>query len=126
MENNVSGISQLSASVSALNSSWISDISEVNIKINEMPSSTTPGWPDAIGCTVHGWGWATFYLTHAPLTSNNLFYYRLLAGSTTYSFKFNTDGTYNSKDSISTSDCDGQSMTQLGAVGQAFNFVVSL
>ena len=46
------------------------------------------GWPDAIACTVNGWGLAIFYLIHAPHTNNYLYYYRMPGGST-YDVRFN-------------------------------------
>ena len=90
-----------------------------------MSSSMISGWPDAIMCTVNGWGKSIFYLVYAPLTSNFLFYYRLPAGTTTYAMKFNSDGTYYGDDNVPTHDCT-KTITQLIDANQAFNFLVSV
>ena len=121
-----SDLSQLQLLVSNVNSSLNGDVLDINTRIDDMPSSMVENWPDAIGCTVHGWGWAIFYLVHAPNTANNYFYYRMPAGSTTYSYRFNTDGSYAGDDNVATSDCESKSITELKDAGQTFTFLVSV
>ena len=121
----LSEITTLYQSYTATNNSWKSDLLHVNTGISGMSSSMVLNWPDAIACTVNGWGLAIFYLIHAPHTGNYLFYYRMPAETVACDFRFNTDGTYNTR-TVAQSDCDGKSISQLMSAGQAFNFTVSV
>gem|GEM_PF-6551390 len=85
-------------------------------------STMVDGWPDAIHCnmTSPNWGEVTFYLQYAPYIDGD-FWYRTIQSSGDYSLRFNSDGSFD-YDNF-TSNCDNQSIAQLYASGEAFNFV---
>jgi len=86
-------------------------------------NSMVTSWPDAIKCSVTNpvWGTNIFYPEFVPYSGNGLYYYRAkLAGTSAYSLIFNANGTFNSYENITTSNC-AASITSLYASGQAFN-----
>ncbi|QLF72049.1 hypothetical protein FE840_020645 (plasmid) [Peteryoungia desertarenae] len=109
--------------------------------VNATPSTTTvisgttsmlPGWPDALLCTDTGG-------TPAPTGRQNVFWqfykeagtnnvnYAWASDSVTYTLQFNSAGSYVSKwasgSQTDTTDCEGQSISQLYSAGKAFNFI---
>ncbi|MBM4252507.1 MAG: tail fiber domain-containing protein [Deltaproteobacteria bacterium] len=86
-------------------------------------NSMVSGWPDAIKCSVTNPAHGTniFYPEFVPYVGNGLYYYRLkVPGTLPLSLVFNTNGTFNSYENISASDCN-VSITNLYTSGKAFN-----
>ena len=84
--------------------------------------SMVAGWPDAIVCNVTNlnFGPTVFYPVHMPYADDGLYYYRLIYGGASWTVRFNADGTFNSYESITTSDCN-VSIATLISSGKAFN-----
>ena len=103
----------------------------VNTPMSTAMGTTTmvANWPDAIVCNVTNpaWGNIVLYLMHAPYIGNGLYYYRSVytPNNSVYDVLFNSNGTFNSYNSIVASNCDSKTVTQLYAAGQAFNFIGS-
>jgi hypothetical protein len=71
------------------------------------------GWPDAIKCTLSGYGNIVFLLDTAAYIPDGLYYYTHQQGGR---FLFNPDGTFNSRVSVAaTVDCDNKSISELYA-----------
>ena len=80
------------------------------------------GWPDAITCNVTNpnWGHITFVANAMPYNGDGLYYYRYTGSA--YDVRFNSNGTFNSYDNMTTTNCN-VSISALLANGQAFYFV---
>ncbi|MCD8563330.1 MAG: hypothetical protein LRY54_04715 [Alphaproteobacteria bacterium] len=118
---------------------------------HETVKTMTNGWPDAIQCTIYNHEYNVndtliFYATYMPYGHSGLFFYRTLedigaayATTTTMALTqigFNSDQTFNLIHSSRTSganpdihvytdagSCDGKSIADLYAEGNAFNFL---
>jgi hypothetical protein len=89
-------------------------------------TSMQAGWPDAIMCNVTAPQVATviFYFSYGPW-GNGLYYYtspdrNAVPGEM---MLFNSDKTFNSSAYFTASDCNGKTIAQLYATGQAFDLV---
>jgi hypothetical protein len=91
--------------------------------------SVVSGWPDAIVCNVTNPSWGTIVFKASWMPSGGYYYYDFVgccSGTPPQAqIKYNPDGTFNAyTNTVVASSCDGLSITQLYANGQAFNFVV--
>jgi hypothetical protein len=133
----LSGLTDVSASSSANNSLLRYNTTSSKweaVGLNDAVSTTTmvAGWPDALICTDNG-GTPTptgrqevFWQFYRESSTTNM-HYAWVADTITYSLTFNPDGSYSSKwnsgSQTDTTDCEGKSISQLYASGQAFNFI---
>lgn len=94
-------------------------------------STMVEGWPDAIICNQIG-GNSTYqgvrpmFMDSAPWTPDGGFYYKSISyniSGLNHFIRFNSDGSFNHYSGDGANDCDGKSISQLYADGQAFNFV---
>jgi len=98
----------------------------VNISESAVMSTTTmvPGWPDAIKCTGNGFSFNPVFLMLAqgPTSSAVARYFRV--GTTSDDLRFDSStGEYSAINGWNSSDCEGKSISELYADGQAFNFI---
>lgn len=90
------------------------------------------GWPDVIWCnlTNPNWGSIPFHIYHTPHVATGIYYYRANTEDSSnnqwgYNLGFNADKSFNGQgaNTFTTTNCDGKTISQLYADGQAFNFV---
>jgi hypothetical protein len=98
-----------------------------NVNIGTAMTTTTMvvNWPDAIICnfTSPNFGKIVIPLTIAPYIDGRFTYrWSNLGSGLPYDIWFNSNGTFNMYQNITTSDCN-KSIAQLYTDGQAFNFV---
>ncbi|MCR9203511.1 MAG: tail fiber domain-containing protein, partial [Halobacteriovoraceae bacterium] len=87
-------------------------------------NSMVSGWPDYIVCTLSNpnYGKMVFPLMYANYPGSGLHYYRAIVGTpSVIDVVFNSDGTFNSYNGITASDCDSQTISQLYSANQAYN-----
>ncbi len=87
-------------------------------------ASVVMGWPDLLFCNVSNptLGPTIFYLVHAPFSANSLYYYRHIWADGTYQVLFNADGSFNSYENLTATNCN-TSIAANYAAGRAFNVV---